>query len=261
MRVSDIASVIEHLAPTNLAYEWDNVGLLCGDLEQEVKKVLLCLDLDINVVNEAAESGAQMIISHHPIMFDPISKITEQTPEGRVIRELIRRDISFYAAHTNLDIAKGGLNDLLSQKIGLVDVKILEYTKEDIEGIGRIGRLQKPITLKELADRVKKALNIEILRYSGESDTIISRVAVNTGGGTALIEAAVNAGAEVFITGDYKYSQVRDMVAKGVCVLDVAHFDTEIIVCELLYNYLTEQYGGALEIEVSRTNKNVVKTM
>ena len=116
LKCKDIASVIERLAPKQLAYNWDNVGLLCGDEDAHVTKVLLTLDLDIDVVEEAVKEGAQMIIGHHPIMFDPINCITAQTSEGRLLRALIKNDISYYAAHTNLDIAKGGLNDLLAKK-------------------------------------------------------------------------------------------------------------------------------------------------
>lgn len=259
MKCRDIASVIERLAPRTLAYEWDNVGLLCGDMEQEVSKVLLTLDLDLGVVEEAASLGAQMIVAHHPIMFDPIRRVTEQTPDGKMLRSLIRNDISYYAAHTNLDIAKGGLNDLLAAKIGLQNIEILEYTQDRSAGIGRIGDLPEPLTLAALAQHLKESLNIDFLRYSGESEEKVSRIAINTGGGTALIPAALDAEADVFITGDYKYAQIRHLVERGMKVIDAGHYDTEIIVCELLYSYLHDQFGDALEIAVSKANTNVVK--
>lgn len=261
MKCKDIASVIERLAPRALAYEWDNVGLLCGDCEQEVTKIMLTLDLDEGVVEEAAHEGAQMIVGHHPIMFDPINKITQQTPEGRLIRSLIRNDISYYAAHTNLDIAKGGLNDLLAKKVRLKNIEILEYTDDSGEGIGRIGDLDSPITLQVLVQRIKKELGVDFIRYSGDADGVVSRVAVNTGGGTALIGASLENNADVFITGDYKYAQIRHCVENGMKIIDVGHYDTEIIVCELLEKYLGDQYGGRLEIVKSAANKNVMKFM
>ncbi len=259
MKCRDIASVIERLAPKTLAYEWDNVGLLCGDAEQEVSKVLLTLDADLGVVEEAAQLGAQMIVAHHPIMFDPIKKVTQQSPDGRVIRALIKNDISYYAAHTNLDIARGGLNDLLASKVGLCNVEILEYTLDRSAGIGRIGDLSRPVTLAQLAQQLKSALKVDFLRYSGNADEPVSRVAVNTGGGTELIGAAIEAKADVFITGDYKYAQIRSLVEHGMKVIDVGHYDTEIIVCELLSGYLSRQFGGALCVCVSKANTNVVK--
>lgn len=259
IKCKDIASVIERLAPVTLAYDWDNVGLLCGDMEQEVSKVLLSLDVDLGVVEEAVSIGAQMIVSHHPILFDPIRKLTQQSPEGRLLRALIKNDICCYAAHTNLDIAEGGLNDLLAAKIGLCNVEILEYTQDQTAGIGRIGNLAKPIKLSELAKQIKSALGVDFLRYSGNADEMVSRIAVNTGGGTALIPAAIAAKADVFITGDYKYSQIRNLVEHGMKVIDVGHYDTEIIVCELLYNYIFKQFGDAVSLEISKANKNVVK--
>ena len=259
MKCKDIASVIERLAPRTLAYEWDNVGLLCGDMEQTVEKVLLTLDLDEGVVDEAVREGAQMIVGHHPIMFDPVNKITQQTPEGRLLRKLIKNDISYYAAHTNLDVARGGLNDLLASKVRLKNVEILEYTDDNGEGIGRIGDLDSPVTLRALAERIKKALGVDFIRYSGDTDGIVSRVAVNTGGGTALIGAALSHGADVFVTGDYKYSQIRQCVENGMKIIDVGHYDTEIIVCELMEKYLGEQFGTALELVKSKANLNVMK--
>ena len=261
MKCRDIASVMERLAPRTLAYDWDNVGLLSGDMEQEVDTVMLTLDLEMSVVEEAKKCGAQMILAHHPIMFDPVKRITEQTPDGRLLRALIKNDISFYAAHTNLDIAKGGLNDLLASKVGLTDVRILELTNNEGAGIGRIGNLEKPVTLTELASKLKKALNLDFLRYSGDDDGIVSKVAVNTGGGTSLIDAAKKEGADVFITGDYTYSQVRAAVEDGMKIIDAGHYDTEIIVCELFSDYLSDKFGDALTIHESRTNVNVLKFM
>lgn len=259
LKCKDIASVIERLAPKSLAYDWDNVGLLCGDEEQSVKKILLTLDLDMGVVNEAVELGAQMIVSHHPIMFKPVNKITEQTPTGRLLRALIKNNISFYAAHTNLDIAKGGLNDLLAKKLCLNDVRVLEYTNDEGEGIGRIGNAAAPITLGELANQIKKALGVDYLRYSGDTNSYVSKIALNTGGGTSLIGAALDANADVFITGDYKYSQIRDCVENGMNIIDVGHYDTEFIVCELFESYLSEQFGASVELVKTKANKNVMQ--
>lgn len=261
MKCKDIAAAVEKLAPKKLAYEWDNVGLLCGDEEQEVNCVLVTLDLDINVVMEAKEKGAQMIVGHHPIMFDPINKITEQTPGGKMLRELIRSNISYYAAHTNLDVAKGGLNDLLADKLGLKDSVMLEAVDVPGEGIGRIGALDKPVTLDVYAQRVKEALGAEAVRCSGDKNALVSRVAVNTGGGTSLIEAALEAKADVFVTGDYKYSQVRGCNDMGMNTIDVCHYDSEIIACEIFEKVIKEAFGGEVEVIKTEANKNVVQFM
>lgn len=259
MKCKDIAVAIEKLAPKNLAYEWDNVGLLCGDEEQEVERVLVTLDLDIGVVLEAKTRGARMIVGHHPIMYNPINKITEQTPEGQAIRELIRSGISYYAAHTNLDVAKGGLNDLLADKLGVKNTVMLEAIDVPGEGIGRIGELEKEITLGEYAEMVKKALGAEAVRYCGDKDALIKKVAVNTGGGTSLIEAALEAKADIFVTGDYKYAQVRDCDSMGMKIIDVCHYDSEIIACEIFEKLIKEQFGDKIEVIKTEANKNVMK--
>lgn len=259
MKCKEIAAVIEQLAPRSLAYDWDNVGLLFGDAEQEVTRLLLTLDMDIGVAQEAARVGAQMVVGHHPILFDPVSRVTAQTPDGRLLQTLARNSVSYYAAHTNLDIAKGGLNDLLAKKFRLKHVEMLEPVETAGEGIGRIGDLDAPITLLALAERVKKALGIANLRYAGDEDALVSRIAVNSGGGASLIDAALSHGADVFITGDYKYAQIRGCLDNGMKVIDVGHYDSEILVCELLQEYLTPRIGNSVEILLTEANKNVVK--
>lgn len=257
MKVCDIVNELEKLAPKKLAYEWDNVGLLIGRSDREVKKILLTLDLDINVVKEAEKKGTDLIIGHHPIMFTAVNKITDESYTGRLITELIENKIAYFAAHTNLDIAKGGLNDLLSEKLNIENAEILEYTNED-EGIGRIGDIS-PITLKEFAVFVKNTLKAPYVRVCGDENKIIRRVAVNTGGGTSLIGAALKENADVFVTGDYKYSQMRDCIAEGMCIIDIGHYDTEIICTELFYSYLKNICKDSIEIFISEENKNVVK--
>lgn len=259
MKCKEIAAVIEQLAPRSLAYDWDNVGLLFGDAEQEVTRLLLTLDMDIGVAQEAARVGAQMVVGHHPILFDPVSRVTAQTPDGRLLQTLARNSVSYYAAHTNLDVAKGGLNDLLAKKFRLKHVEMLEPVETAGEGIGRIGDLDAPITLLALAERVKKALGIANLRYAGDEDALVSRIAVNSGGGASLIDAALSHGADVFITGDYKYAQIRGCLDNGMKVIDVGHYDSEILVCELLQEYLTPRIGNSVEILLTEANKNVVK--
>lgn len=259
MKCKDIASAIETLAPKNLAYEWDNVGLLCGDYEQDVKKVLLTLDLDQGVVEEAVKIGADMIVGHHPIMFNPINKINECNAEGKVVRSLIRNNISYYAAHTNLDVAKGGLNDLLAKKLGLENTSMLEAVAAEGEGIGRIGTLKNPVSLADYCEKIKDALGAEAVRFCGCKDALIQKVAINTGGGTSLIDAAIAHKADVFVTGDYKYSQVRDCRDKNMMIVDVCHYDTEIIACEIFEKIIKDTFGDKVEVAKTTANKNVMR--
>lgn len=256
MKIKEVLKKIDELAPRELAYPWDNVGLLCGSGERELSSVLLTLDLDLGVIEEAKKLGANLIIGHHPILFEAVSKVTDETPDGKIITALIENKISYFAAHTNLDVAKNGLNDLLAEKTGLTDVRILEYTNPP-EGIGRIGK-HEPITLKDLALKVKNTFNAPYVRICGDENAVLTNIAVNTGGGTALIGAALNEKADVLITGDYKYSQMRDCLARGLNVIDIGHYNTEIICCELFYKYLKECFGDTITINISEENTNVM---
>lgn len=257
MKVREITDIINKFAPTELAYSWDNVGLLFGSECFETKKVLLTLDMDIEVAKEAVKKGANLVIGHHPILFNPIQRVCDNTADGRLIMFLAENKISYYAAHTNLDIAKGGLNDLIAKKLGLTDTKILEYTAEN-EGIGRIG-IHEKMSLEELAKKVKKVFGAPYVRVCGNDDAVIEKVAVNSGGGTSLIGAAIANGADVLITGDYKYSQMRDCIAVGLNVIDIGHYNTEIICREIFYDLLKNELSDKIQIEFSETNTNVMK--
>lgn len=257
MKISDVLGEIEKLAPEKLAYSWDNVGLLVGDADNEVKKILLTLDLDNGIINEAKKLGANLIIGHHPIMFQPVNKITSETPTGKMLMNLIKNDIAYIAMHTNLDVAKGGLNDFLAEKLCLENSEILEYTEEN-EGIGRIGDF-KETTLRDFAIFVKNTLKTPFVRVCGNENKIVRRIAINTGGGTSLICAAIKEKADVFVTGDYKYSQMRDCLSEDLAIIDIGHYDSEIICTELFYNYLKNIYNNDIEIHISKENKNVVK--
>lgn len=255
MNIKQVTDKINNFAPQHLAYEWDNVGLLFGSETNEVQKILLTLDMDIEVAKEAVKTGANLIIGHHPILFNPIQRICDTTAEGRLLMFLAENKISYFAAHTNLDIAKGGLNDLIAHKLGLTNVNILEYTDEN-NGIGRIGKHEK-ITLDNLAKKVKEIFKAPYVRVCGNSNTIIENIAVNSGGGTALIDAALKMNADVLITGDYKYSQMRDCVADGLNVIDIGHYNTEIICKEIFYNCLKDDFAD--QIKFSEANKNVMR--
>ncbi len=148
-KCADIASYIEALAPRHLACDWDNVGLLVGDMNKEIKKVLIAMDNDELITAEAIELGADMIISHHPVMFSPVKRITEADPQQRMIRRMCQAGICHYAAHTNMDCAIGGLNDYLARKLELHGAAVIEETC-DGAGFGRMAELEEEKTLKAM---------------------------------------------------------------------------------------------------------------
>ncbi len=239
MKVNEIIGLIEKVCPKNLAYDWDNVGLLCGGKDKEVKTVFVTLDANLDTVREAVSAGADMIISHHPILLGGIKRIDFSTPVGQMLKLLIENDIPLYAAHTNMDVAKGGINDALAELFGLDDVKILERHTENTEaGLGRYGKLKAPVTLSALAEIVKEKLKTPRVRVSGAPETVISTLAVASGSCAEVIPLAKALGCGAIITGDMKYHNTIDSVESGICVIDAGHYPTEIIVMDIFENIL-----------------------
>ena len=153
MKAKEIIKIIENVCPERLAYSWDNVGLLCGDENKDVKKVFVTLDTNINTVKEAISKNADMIVSHHPILLDGIKRIDYSTSVGQMLKLLIENNIPLFAAHTNMDTAKGGINDKLAEMFELTDVKILDqHTDDSSAGLGRYGRLEKTIKFGDFAE-------------------------------------------------------------------------------------------------------------
>ncbi len=257
IKCSDIANHIEKLAPCYLACDWDNVGLLVGDMDKEIKKVLICLDNDEHVVAEATEIGADMIVSHHPIMFSPINRMTESDPQQRMIRCMCKLGICHYAAHTNMDCAKGGLNDYLAEKLGFLNTSIMEQTAPDA-GFGRYAEFSEDITLLDVINLCKERLNLDAVKYVGESGRKVKKVALNCGSGSDILDMCIENGVDVLITGDVKYSVARKAYENGIAIIDAGHYGTEVIFTELIKNYLEKEFKD-VEFVISRANVSVLK--
>ena len=239
MLAKDIIKIIEDRAPLGLAYSWDNSGFLCGDINKEVEKVYLTLDVNMYTVDEAVKSGADMILSHHPIMFGGIKRIDFNTPDGYVISKLIKNDIALYAAHTTMDTAKDGLNDMLAEKLGIVSSDVIEKNESyDGCGLGRIGKINTPVTLAEFAVTVKEALKTPFVRVSGGKETVINTAAVGSGACSDIIPLAAKMGADVMVTADMKYHIAIDSVESGICVIDAGHYPTERFVTDIFADLL-----------------------
>ena len=253
-KVCDIIKELEKVAPVHLAEDFDNVGLLLGDYEAEVKKVLLCLDVDEFTAKEAKEKGADMIISHHPLIFHPIKSLEYSSSAARCIKTLIKSDIAVYSAHTNMDIAKGGLNDLFCDKLSI------EVIGDLAEGEFACGRIcETDITMTEMIERVKKAYNLSSVRYSGNLDNKVKRIAICSGSGRGLVADAVREKADLYITGDLTYSDIRNLLENGISYIEVEHFTSEISVTEIFEDIIKKAFPD-VEILISE-EKNVVKTL
>ena len=233
--VQIVTDVINQLAPRRLAEEWDNPGLLIGDPAAEVKRIFVCLDVLDENISRAVELDAQLIVAHHPLIFHAIKNIRFDLPHGKKISRLIKNNLAVFAAHTNLDIAAGGVNDILASKIGLTDVK--NFGDEEFS-LGRLGTLETPMTAENFARHVKKVLNADNVRLICAGDFMIKKVGLCGGAGAEFIQKAKFFGAQAFVTGDVKYHEAQAAVENKIHVVDAGHFATEFPIVHALADYL-----------------------
>lgn len=348
-KIADIVGIINKIAPPVLAETWDNPGLQIGDPSAEVSRIMVALDPTAAAIDSAITSSCQLLVTHHPLIFKPLKSISTATPQGALLQRAIRSGLSVVTLHTNYDIARGGLNDLLAGKIGLtgciplritttgeliklvvfvpvdhldqvrsallpfgvplgnyrdcsfaaggsgtftplagaepfigtvgelarVPEERLELLVERLQvpravkallaahpyeepafdlypllnegeklGLGRIGRLPETLTLAEYAGRLRSDLVAPTLRYVGDPETAVLKVALCSGSGASLLRDAARAGADVLVTGDVKYHEARDAEDLGVALIDAGHFPTEII----MVHEITRRLGQALVV-------------
>lgn len=217
-KVAQILECLNEMAPFSLAEPWDNAGLLAGNMDAKVDKVLCALDLSEAVLNEAVAQDVQLIVTHHPILFTGRKNLCENDPEGKLLCALVRSRIALIAMHTNYDNAAPGVNDALAAQLRLENVAILD------NGM-RIGDCQA-CTLSEFAVHVENCLGGPVRRY-GDPCRIIRRVAVLGGAGEDFACQALSAGAEVYLTGEMAYHKALDAAASGLCILEAGHAATE----------------------------------
>ena len=241
MLLKQLIKIIEQQIPPTLAYSWDNVGLLVGDPKADIKTILVTLDVNSVVAEEAKAVGADLILSHHPIFLNGMKAIRTDTEDGKLISILMKNNIAVYAAHTNLDVASGGINSALSEKFKLQNVSVLTDEIQPDTGLGRIGDLESPMTLSEFATLVKKVLHTPAVRISGDADKMIRRVAIGSGACGDCIPIAKQKSADVMLTADVKYHTAIDAVLSGIAVVDAGHYPTEMIAMDLLKNLLDGQ--------------------
>ena len=240
-RVSDVRELVGGIAPFELAEEWDNVGLLFGHAQAEVTRVLVALDLTQGVLDEARALGAQLIVTHHPIMFSARKRVTDEDREGRLMLGMAEAGIAHIAAHTNLDAAPGGVNDTLMAAMGAANIVG--------EGCVRAGDLPEGTTLGALAARAERRLRGPVRVY-GAKDTPVHRLGCCSGAGGSEIAEAKALGADCFITGEVRHHEALDAVDGGMCVLEAGHFETENPVCEVLAQAL-QKAADALQYKVT----------
>jgi len=234
--VKQLVSSFEKLWPTNLAEEWDVVGLVSGSSSKTVRTVLLTVDVTKDVVENAKSISADLILAHHPLMLRGVTNVTEDSSKGSIISELIRADIALYSAHTNADSVEHGTSAALAKALGLVDSKPLAPISES-QGIGQTGSLKNKVSLGDLASMLNSILppTATGVRVAGEFNTQVQKIALCAGAGDSYLEQALDSGADVYITSDLRHHRAQEVLelakARGVAfaLVDISHWAAEFV--------------------------------
>lgn len=242
MRCSDVIAKLEELAPPSFAAEWDNPGLLVGKRDKNVSKVYIALDATDAAIAKAIEYDCDMLITHHPLIFKPVKSVCDDDFIGRRILRLIRHDISYFAMHTNFDVM--GMADAAADELKILKRSVLDVTYEDDiskEGYGRVGYLAQSMSLRDCAEYVKKTFSLDAVKVFGDLDMTVNKIAVSPGGGGSILNAALAAKADVFVTGDIDYNPGIDAVAQGMAIIDAGHFGTEKLFMPYIKDYIQRE--------------------
>lgn len=260
MKLRELLDRIRLKYPEELQYSWDNSSLNLGDLDQDINKIMLTLEITNRTIDEAIEKGVDLVISHHPFLMSKVNQIRTDTIKGGLIYKMIRNNISAYCMHTSYDMAEDGLNDYFFDLLGIKDRQVLDvessldsYNDGKEYGLGRLADLEKPIEIGDLISSLKDKLNIDHARYVGPKDLLINKIAVVTGNGSEFFQLAKSKGCDILITGDLKYHQAMDALDMGMALLDFGHYGTEHIFSKSVYNYINS-ISGDIEVLISERN-------
>ncbi len=243
MTCGEIMERLETLSPKNYAEDWDNIGLLAGRRDKAVETVYIALDATDEVIADAVRVGADMLLTHHPLIFKKLSRVNTDDFIGRRIVTLIQNDISYYAMHTNFDVM--GMADAAADELGLQERAVLNVTFEDEiskEGCGRVGRLSERMSVEALAELVRKSFHVPNVRVFGNLGDIVETAAVMPGSGGSFIRDAVRAGADVMITGDIDHHEGIDAVAQGLAVIDAGHYGIEKLFIPYMEEFIKREF-------------------
>ena len=239
MKVKDIISVIETFAPLSIQESWDNSGLIIGSPEQEVHGVLLGFDCTAELVDEAVERGADMIVTHHPLIFGGIKRISPDDPVGLAVMKAVAAGVAVYAAHTTADKVLGGVSGAMARRLGLGGVRILDEEPGGY-GLGAVGDLPSPMEAAAFIEYVKSRFGLKVVRCSHAPEVPIERVAMCGGSGGSLIGKARESGAQAYLCGDISYHHF--FTTKDFMVIDIGHFEGEVEIVEILFSLLRKNF-------------------
>jgi dinuclear metal center YbgI/SA1388 family protein len=257
VKLADVIAVLESAYPPKTAEKWDAVGLVCGDPDEEVTRVLVCVDPTSSTVDEAVERGAQLVLAHHPLLLRGVNGVPANDPKGALVHKLIRNRAALYCAHTNADSALPGVSDALAKAIGLTVTGPLDPAPADPSGdtgSGRIGELSEAEPLRVFAQRVADALpaTVQGVRAAGDPERLIKRVAVCGGAGDSFLSTVQRAGVDAYVTADLRHHPASEHIeCGGPALVDVAHWASEWPWCEQAAEILRAAFGGRVDVLVS----------
>lgn len=259
LTVAVIADFLARFAPPRLAEEWDNVGLLVGRGDQPVRRLMTCLTLTRESVAEAVAEQVDLVVSHHPLPLKPLRRLTDETPEGRLLLDLMGAKVAVYSPHTAFDSAGRGINQCLAEGIGLQAIQPLTADNEEpAVGTGRVGRLAEGMILTELAAQVGEFLNIRHVQFVGAKDRRVQTVAVACGSAGGMLNDARRRGCDCFVTGETRFHTCLEGEAIGIALILAGHFATERFAVEQLVDVLAAEFPDA-QIWASRRERDPIE--
>lgn len=254
--VGSLVQFMKHLAPLSLAEDWDNTGLLVGDVATKVNRVMTCLTVTETVVKEAVDQNIDMIVSHHPLMFRATKKITTDSSEGRMLLGLIKNDISVYSPHTAFDSCALGINQRLAEHLGLQEIQSLRPSiVAGLPGSGRWGKLTGDLKLSAFLRQVKQAVAADYIEVCGNLDAVVSGVAVACGSAGEFLTDAIRHGCDTFITGEARFHSALEAQSSHVNLIVVGHYESERPAVEWLAKKIATDLTD-LEVKVSECEEN-----
>ena len=254
--VGSLSDFLNQLAPLSLSEDWDNTGLLVGNHDQPVTKLMTCLTVTEDVVCEAVQEGVDLIVSHHPMLFRATKKVTAATAEGRMLLKLITNGIAVYSPHTAFDSCRMGINQRLAEALRLSKIQCLRSSDlAEHPGSGRWGDLAPGVALSDFLKQVKQVVSADYLEFCGNLESVVSRVAVACGSAAEFLEDAIGQGCDTFVTGEARFHSALEAQAAGVNLILVGHYESERPAVEWLASEIESQVSG-LQVMVSQRDLN-----
>lgn len=259
--VSDITRAIERVAPLGLQEDFDNSGLQVGSPDAEVTGALLCTDVTMAVIDEAVERGFNLIISHHPLIFHPLKRLTGATLTQRLVARALLNRLNVYSAHTSMDNAAGGVSFHMAERLGMTDVEFLdghrsEVAPQGVAGSGVIGNIA-PQPAIEVLERAKREFEVGAVRYSGDVSRPVSRVALCGGAGAFLLDRAIECGAQLFISADVRYHDFLEH-NEAITIADIGHYESEHFTKEIFFAIIQQNFRN-FAVDFAKSEINQIK--